>query len=215
MSTPPDGAGGQAPPPSSPQSSTAQALPGNAGSPAPRYDVAALERRREELAAQVAEMHWDLGGLAYEMAVRDHFRNDVLMRRAALLQERDAELAEVERKLGHERALGAGPGGAEARKAWARVLPPAQISALLLVAFLGVGVALGAVAKGSGAKRPRAREVLVAQASAPAAIGTTAAKATPPAAAAEPTPSASAEAQPSAKRGHELLLGRQSRDQTL
>jgi hypothetical protein len=47
----------------------------------------------------VTELHWDLGGLAYEMAIRDHFRLDVLVRRAALLQERDAELAEVERLL--------------------------------------------------------------------------------------------------------------------
>jgi hypothetical protein len=51
------------------------------------------------LAAQVTELHWDLGGLAYEMAIRDHFRLDVLVRRAAILQERDAELAEVERLL--------------------------------------------------------------------------------------------------------------------
>lgn len=58
-----------------------------------------LRRRREDLAEQVTEMHWDLGGLAYEMAIRDHFRLDVLVRRAALLQERDAELAEVERLL--------------------------------------------------------------------------------------------------------------------
>src|SRR5277367_1804219 len=58
-----------------------------------------LRRRRKELAAEVAELHWDLGGLAYEMAIRDHFRLDVLVRRAALLQERDAELAEVERLL--------------------------------------------------------------------------------------------------------------------
>ena len=48
---------------------------------------------------QVTELHWDLGGLAYEMAIRDHFRLDVLVRRAAVLQERDAELAEVERLL--------------------------------------------------------------------------------------------------------------------
>ena len=47
----------------------------------------------------MTELHWDLGGLAYEMAVRDHFRLDVLVRRAAILQERDAELAEVERLL--------------------------------------------------------------------------------------------------------------------
>lgn len=58
-----------------------------------------LQRRRDELAEQVTELHWDLGGLAYEMAIRDHFRLDVLVRRAALLQERDAELAEVERLL--------------------------------------------------------------------------------------------------------------------
>ena len=58
-----------------------------------------LRRRRDALAEEVAELHWDLGGLAYEMAIRDHFRLDVLVRRAALLQERDAELAEVERLL--------------------------------------------------------------------------------------------------------------------
>jgi len=58
-----------------------------------------LRRRRDALAEQVTELHWDLGGLAYEMAIRDHFRLDVLVRRAAKLQERDAELAEVERLL--------------------------------------------------------------------------------------------------------------------
>jgi hypothetical protein len=171
-------------------------------SPPPRYDTAQLERRREELAAQVAELHWDLGGLAYEMAVRDHFRNDVLMSRAALLQERDAELAEVERKLGHERALGLAPGGAEARKTWARVLPPAQISALLLVAFLGFGVAMGAVAKGSRSSRSRPREVLVAQAPAAATTtGTAAAQSSPPPAEPEATPSPSSESESSAGAG--------------
>ncbi len=59
----------------------------------------ALSARRDRLAAEVTELHWDLGGLAYEMAIRDHFRLDVLVRRAAMLQERDAELAEVERLL--------------------------------------------------------------------------------------------------------------------
>jgi hypothetical protein len=58
-----------------------------------------LQRRRDALAEIVTELHWDLGGLAYEMAIRDHFRLDVLVRRAALLQERDAELAELERLL--------------------------------------------------------------------------------------------------------------------
>jgi hypothetical protein len=69
---------------------------------------ASLERRRDELVAQVAELHWDLGGLAYEMAIRDHFRLDVLVRRAAELQERDAELGELERVLSLQENAGAG-----------------------------------------------------------------------------------------------------------
>jgi hypothetical protein len=67
-----------------------------------------LTRRRDALAEIVTELHWDLGGLAYEMAIRDHFRLDVLVRRAALLQERDAELAEVERLLRMEQDGAAG-----------------------------------------------------------------------------------------------------------
>lgn len=58
-----------------------------------------MHQRRDQLAAVVAEMTWDLGGLTYEMAVRDHFRIDVLVRRAAELQEVDAQLGEVERLL--------------------------------------------------------------------------------------------------------------------
>ena len=58
---------------------------------------AELHRRRTELAEKVATLHWDLGGLTYEMAIRDHFRLDVLVRKAAELQEADAELGEVER----------------------------------------------------------------------------------------------------------------------
>jgi hypothetical protein len=58
-----------------------------------------LRRRRDSLAGQVRELQWELGGLTYEMAIRDHFRLDVLVRRAATLQERDAELAEAERVL--------------------------------------------------------------------------------------------------------------------
>jgi hypothetical protein len=67
-----------------------------------------LRRRRDALAEQVTELHWDLGGLAYEMAIRDHFCLDVLMRRAAALQERDAELAELERLLRMEDGAVAG-----------------------------------------------------------------------------------------------------------
>jgi hypothetical protein len=81
------------------------------GDPSPETEsnaLAALRQRRRELADQVLELHWDLGGLAYEMAIRDHFRLDVLVRRAALLQERDAELAEVERLLRLEEGASAG-----------------------------------------------------------------------------------------------------------
>jgi hypothetical protein len=60
---------------------------------------AQLRARLTELAEKVAALHWDLGGLTYEMAIRDHFRLDVLVRKAAELQEADAELGEVERLL--------------------------------------------------------------------------------------------------------------------
>ncbi|MFM8884460.1 MAG: hypothetical protein ACKOH7_06620, partial [Solirubrobacterales bacterium] len=48
------------------------------------------------------------GGLTYEMAIRDHFRLDVLARQAARLQAVDAELAEVERQLRLEDAGASG-----------------------------------------------------------------------------------------------------------
>ncbi len=94
------------------QRATAPGLPATAPAPtvAPGETAAQAElrRRRDALAEQVAELHWDLGGLAYEMAIRDHFRLDVLVRRAAVLQERDAELAEVERLLRMEEGGAAG-----------------------------------------------------------------------------------------------------------
>lgn len=62
-----------------------------------------LERRRAQLSAKVAELQWDLGGLTYEMASRNRLRPDVLVRRAAALQEVDAELGEIERILRMER----------------------------------------------------------------------------------------------------------------
>src|SRR5579875_544573 len=58
-----------------------------------------LRRRRDQLNATVAELQWDLGGLVYEMAIRDQIRVEVIVRRAAVLQEADAELQEVERIL--------------------------------------------------------------------------------------------------------------------
>jgi hypothetical protein len=70
-----------------------------------------LHQHRDRLAEQLAELQWDLGGLAYEMAIRDHFRLDVLVRQAAKLQQVDAELAEVERMLRLDQASAAGSCG--------------------------------------------------------------------------------------------------------
>lgn len=53
-------------------------------------------------------MQWDLGGLVYEMAIRDRIRVDVLVQRAAALQAVDSELAEVERILRLEQSSTAG-----------------------------------------------------------------------------------------------------------
>jgi len=67
-----------------------------------------LKRRRDELRTRFAELQCDLGGLVYEMAIRDHIRVDVLVRRAAILQDVDAELGEVERILHLEETGAAG-----------------------------------------------------------------------------------------------------------
>jgi len=67
-----------------------------------------LRARRDALAEQVAQLQFDLGGLTYEMAIRDHFRLDVLVRRAAALQQLDAELGEVERLLALQESSTAG-----------------------------------------------------------------------------------------------------------
>jgi len=85
--------------------------PGGPVAPVPRpaaIPTAELDRRRDEAAARFAEAHWDLGGLAYEMAVRDHFRLDVLQRKAAEVQELDAELSHLERLTRLEEAGAAG-----------------------------------------------------------------------------------------------------------
>ncbi len=83
--------------------------PARAAAPPPAApSVAPLERRRAELAAQVAELQFDLGGLAYEMAIRDHFVLEVLLRRAAELQQADGELGEVDRLLRADRTAETG-----------------------------------------------------------------------------------------------------------
>ena len=80
-----------------------------------------LLKQREELSRRFAELQWDLGGMAYEMASRDHYRLDVLNKQAAKLQEVDAELGQIERllKLGTAGAAGTCPscGALQARGA--------------------------------------------------------------------------------------------------
>ena len=58
-----------------------------------------LRRRRDQLKARVTELQFDLGGLTYEMVVRDRVRVEVLVQRAVVLQDADAELSEVERLI--------------------------------------------------------------------------------------------------------------------
>ncbi|MGN6869595.1 MAG: hypothetical protein ACTHMY_14465 [Solirubrobacteraceae bacterium] len=83
--------------------------PPPAGSAAPtESQIVDLERRREVLKARVAELQWDLGGVVYEMAIRDRIRVDVLVKRAALLQDADSELSEIERILRLEHTSTAG-----------------------------------------------------------------------------------------------------------
>ncbi len=78
------------PPPSAP--------PASPPSPAIGQDLLVdLQRRRDQLIARVAELQWDLGGLVYEMAIRNRIKVEVLVKRAVALQDADAELSEVER----------------------------------------------------------------------------------------------------------------------
>jgi len=83
-----------APAPASPRAQAAIAQP---VAPQPPQD---LGSRREQLARRYAELQADLGGLVYEMAIRDSFRLDLVTRRAAELQAVEAELSAVERQLG-------------------------------------------------------------------------------------------------------------------
>lgn len=89
---PPPSGNGHAPAPSQ--------KPVAAGRPSPAVGqelLVDLERRRDQLIAHVAELQWDLGGLVYEMAIRNQIKVEVLVKRAVALQDADAELGEVER----------------------------------------------------------------------------------------------------------------------
>jgi hypothetical protein len=56
-----------------------------------------LLAQRDRLTERFAIMQSELGGLFYEMAIRDHVRMDVLIPKAAELQRVDAELGQLER----------------------------------------------------------------------------------------------------------------------
>jgi len=93
----------------------ARILPGRAATAAPPAPSAQppgvdpeLLAKRERLIERFTVMQADLGGLFYEMAIRDHVRMDVLTRRAAELQRVDAELGQVERLLRSETSGAAG-----------------------------------------------------------------------------------------------------------
>jgi hypothetical protein len=66
-----------------------------------------LAAERERLTERFTIMQAELGGLFYEMAIRDHVRMDILLRRAAALQRVDAELSQVQHLLaGSEVGIG-------------------------------------------------------------------------------------------------------------
>ena len=62
--------------------------------PRPDHELLA---QRDRLTERFAVLQSELGGLFYEMAIRDHVRMDVLMSRAAELQRLDGELGQLER----------------------------------------------------------------------------------------------------------------------
>jgi hypothetical protein len=80
----------------------AEGAPGPARRPRDRQrDLADREllAKRDRLIERFAAMQLDLGGVYYEMAIRDHLREDVLTRKAAEMQRVDAELRQVEEVL--------------------------------------------------------------------------------------------------------------------
>jgi hypothetical protein len=68
-----------------------------------------LVARRDRLTERFALQQSDLGGLYYEMAIRDSIREDVLAAKAAELQRTDIELAQVERILHGATAVAGAP----------------------------------------------------------------------------------------------------------
>ena len=85
---------------------------------------AELQTQRDRLVERFALMQSELGGLFYEMAIRDHVKMEVLVAKAAALQVIDGELAQVEQLL----ATAAAPGVANPATAVAAPAAPSTSS---------------------------------------------------------------------------------------
>jgi hypothetical protein len=59
-----------------------------------------LVAERERLTERFVLMQSELGGLFYEMAIRDHLQLDLLVERAAAMQKVEAELQRLDHQLG-------------------------------------------------------------------------------------------------------------------
>jgi hypothetical protein len=66
------------------------------------HDVHDLSAERERLTERFVLMQSELGGLFYEMAIRDHLQLDLLVERAAAMQRLETELRQVEERLASE-----------------------------------------------------------------------------------------------------------------
>ncbi len=69
------------------------------GWPHPPTVDSELLAQRDRLIERFAVMQSELGGLFYEMAIRDHVRMDVLIPKAAELQRVDSELGQLQRMI--------------------------------------------------------------------------------------------------------------------
>jgi len=106
---PPRGRGSGRPPRGRAKAGKSAPEAGRNGAPAPGRSVSPqLLKRKDELSRAYAQLQWDLGGIAYEMARRDHYRLEVLNAHAAKLQEVDAELGQLERLVKLDEAGAAG-----------------------------------------------------------------------------------------------------------
>jgi hypothetical protein len=80
----------------------------SAGDATSRAADPALLARRERLAERLTTLQLELGGLYYEMAIRDHVLLDVLNERAGRLQQLDSELAHVDELIASGSGASAG-----------------------------------------------------------------------------------------------------------